>query len=214
MTEGERQPRPAPDPRSAALARYLRETARLFSVSADVADAAGTGEAGMALLDAALIAEAMPASDSRLQMLSEAGLFENLPNGEVAFVETPQIRQAIWRPLVSHREGSTTIITKLMATAAAFQEPSAEVPEPGSIPRSAPLQPASLDALGEDVRTARSALRMHRHGPASADLESSRQALVLALDRYVSALENRNFPVPRRIHTELQLLKGLLRWWQ
>jgi hypothetical protein len=156
----------------------------------------------------------MPASDARLQMLAEAGLFESLPDGEVVFVETPQIRRAIWRPLASDREGSSTIITKLMATAAAFQEPSPEVPEPRSAPRSASPQPVSLDALSEDVRTARSALRRNRKSPASADLESSRHDLVVALDRYVSALEDRNLPVPRSIHTELQLLRGLLRWWQ
>lgn len=206
-------PRPG-DPRAAALARYLRETAARFSLSADATDGRRTGEAGMAMLDAALIAEAIPASDPRLRMLSEAGLFESMPDGESLFLENPEIRRALWRPLVSDHESGAAIITKLMATVAAFHEPSAPTPHQQSGAGATPRRRIPLQALRDHVSTTRSALRRHRTSPASASLESARHDLVLALENYVSALEDRNLPVPRSIHTELTLHKGLLRWWQ
>lgn len=221
MTEHGPQPTPRADPRSAALARYLRETAAHLSLSDDATALAGTSETGMALLDAAFIAEAIPASDPRLRLLSEAGLFESPPHGDVAFVDRPEIREALRRPLTSDREGAAGIITKLLATAAAFHEPPAALhearpgaPDPRPNDRVGATRPISLQALGNEIHDARSAHQRHRRSPASADLENSRHHLVLALENYVAALEDRNLPVPRSIHAELQLLRGLLRWWQ
>jgi hypothetical protein len=105
------------DPRSAALARYLRETAGAFSMSADVTDSERTAELGMALLDAARIAEAMPSSDRRIRVLSEAGLFESMPDGQAAFVEVPEIRRSVQRPLVAGPQSGPMIIAQLVATA-------------------------------------------------------------------------------------------------
>jgi hypothetical protein len=111
------------DARSVALAQYLRRSAAAFSLSADVRDAADTAEAGMALLDAALIAESMPADNEGLRALSEAGLFESMPHGKAVFVEAPQIRAAVQRALVSDEEDGAAIIAKLVATAAAMEDP-------------------------------------------------------------------------------------------
>lgn len=111
------------DARSLALAEYLRRSAAVFSLSADVTGAASTAEAGMVLLDAALIAGALPAHHDGLRVLSEAGLFESMPNGKAAFVEVPEIRAALHRALVSDAEDGAGIIAKLVATAAALDDP-------------------------------------------------------------------------------------------
>jgi hypothetical protein len=109
-------PRGEPDARGAALADYLRERAAAFSLSADVMGSQSTASAGMALLDAAHIAEAMTADDPRLALLSEAGLFESMPGGRALFLETSRIRAAIQRPLVSDPQGGEQIIAHLVAT--------------------------------------------------------------------------------------------------
>lgn len=111
------------DPRSAALARYLRRMAATFSMSADATNTGRTAEDGMALLDAALIAEAMPSHDPRLTLLSEVGLFESMPDGAAAFIELPAIRSSVQRPLVSGCEDGSTIIAKIVAAATASDEP-------------------------------------------------------------------------------------------
>lgn len=111
------------DARSVALAEYLRRSAAAFSLSADVTGVAGTAEAGMVLLDAALIAEALPTSHAGLRVLSEAGLFESMPDGKAAFVEIPEIRAAIQRALVSDAESGAAVIAKLVATAAVLDDP-------------------------------------------------------------------------------------------
>lgn len=111
------------DPRSAALARYLRRMAATFSMSADATNTSGTAEYGMALLDAAMIAEAMPSRDPRITILSEVGLFESMPDGEAVFIELPAIRSSVQRPLVSGREDGSTIIAKIVAAATAPDEP-------------------------------------------------------------------------------------------
>ena len=108
---------PRTDPRPAALARYLRGAAGEFSMSADVTDSEPTAQLGMALLDAAQIAEAMPGSDQRIRVLSEAGLFESMPGGQAAFVEVPAIRRSIQRPLVAGPQSGSMIIAQLVATA-------------------------------------------------------------------------------------------------
>jgi hypothetical protein len=116
------------DPRSRALARYLRRSAGLFSLSADHTSSTGIAVAGMALLDAAIIAESIPAGDPRLTVLSEAGLFESQPHGEASFVETAEVLAAIRRPLVSGPEDGPTIIAKLVAVATALNSPGSDGP--------------------------------------------------------------------------------------
>ena len=111
------------DARSVALAEYLRRSAAAFSLSADARDAAYTAEAGMVLLDAAVIAESLPAHHAGLRVLSEAGLFESMPQGKAVFVEVPEIRAAVQRALVSEEEDGAAIIAKLIATAAALDDP-------------------------------------------------------------------------------------------
>jgi hypothetical protein len=109
-------PRGEPDARASALADYLRERAAAFSLSADVMESQSTASAGMALLDAAHIADAMTPNDPRLALLSEAGLFESMPEGRAVFLETSQIRAAIQRPLVRDPQGGEQIIAHLVAT--------------------------------------------------------------------------------------------------
>lgn len=57
------EPRGEADARAAALADYLRERAAAFSMWADVTGSQITASAGMALLDAAHIADAMMTND-------------------------------------------------------------------------------------------------------------------------------------------------------
>ena len=116
--EGEADGGPPVDARCVALAEYLRRSAASFSMSADSTDAARTAEAGMALLDAAVIAESLPSDDAGIRVLSEAGLFESMPGGRASFVEVAAIRAAVLRALVSEAEDGRAIIAKLVATAA------------------------------------------------------------------------------------------------
>jgi hypothetical protein len=109
--------RPGPsDSRASALADYLRERAAAFSLSADVRESQSTASAGMALLDAAHVADAMMTNDPRLVLLSEAGLFESMPGGRAFFLETVQVRAAIQRPLVRDPQDGEQIIAYLVAT--------------------------------------------------------------------------------------------------
>ena len=105
-----------PDARASALADYLRERAAAFSLSADVRQSQSTASAGMALLDAAHLADAMTTNDPRLTLLSEAGLFESMPGGGARFLETLQIRAAIQRPLIRDPQDGEQIIAYLVAT--------------------------------------------------------------------------------------------------
>lgn len=105
------------------MADYLRERAAAFSLSADVRESQSTASAGMALLDAAHIADAMPTNDPRLALLSEAGLFESMPGGRARFLETLQIRAAIQRPLVRDPQDGEQIIAYLVATASETPRP-------------------------------------------------------------------------------------------
>jgi hypothetical protein len=110
------------DARAAALARYLRQCAASFSMSADVTNQDRTAQAGMALLDAAAIADAMAPEDGRIKALSEAGRFESMPDGQALFLETPGIRAAIHRPLAAERRTGVQIIAELVATATGFDQ--------------------------------------------------------------------------------------------
>jgi hypothetical protein len=111
------------DARAAALAHYLRERAASFSMSADVTEAQATARAGMALLDAATIADAMPPTDARLRVLSEAGHFESMPEGRARFVETPAVRAAVQRPIVSGPQTGVEILAQIVATVTRPDEP-------------------------------------------------------------------------------------------
>jgi hypothetical protein len=103
------------DPRAAALGAYLRQRAAAFSMSADVNDEQHVAAAGMALLDAADLAEGMRSEDQRLLSLSEAGCFETMPKGGAVFVETDAIRAAIQRPLVGTAMSGSEILTLVVA---------------------------------------------------------------------------------------------------
>jgi hypothetical protein len=87
------------DPRGPALAAYLREQAAAFSLSADVTIQQHVAQAGMALLDAAELAEHLPSTHPVLGALTDAGQFESMPDGRSRFLETPQVRAAVQRPL-------------------------------------------------------------------------------------------------------------------
>jgi hypothetical protein len=87
------------DPRARALADYLRERAAAFSLSADSTGEQHIAAAGMALLDAAAEAERLVATDHRLVVLSRAGRFESMPGGTSRFLETPDVRAVVQRPL-------------------------------------------------------------------------------------------------------------------
>jgi hypothetical protein len=87
------------DARAVALASYLRERAAALSMSADVNDEQHIAAVGLALLDAAKLAEQLAPDDPRLALLSEAGCFETMPRGTALFIETPALRAAVQRPL-------------------------------------------------------------------------------------------------------------------
>ena len=113
----------SPDARAAALAHYLRERAASFSMSADVTGAQDTAHAGMALLDAASIADAMLPTDHRLRALSEAGVFESMPDRQARFLETPEIRATVQRPLLSGPQTGAEILAQIVDTARGYDEP-------------------------------------------------------------------------------------------
>jgi hypothetical protein len=105
------------DARAAALAVYFRDRASAFSMSADVNDEQGIAGAGMALLDAAKLAETLSAQDQRLILLSEAGRFETMPNDTALFLETPALRAAMQRPLAGEPMSGSDILALLVDTA-------------------------------------------------------------------------------------------------
>jgi len=105
------------DARAAALADYLYQRAAAFSLSADVNDAQGTAHAGMALLDAAALADQLRPTDEILMTLSEAGRFETMPDLKAVFLETDELRAAIQRPLLGSRMTGQEILALVMRTA-------------------------------------------------------------------------------------------------
>lgn len=185
------------DARAAALAVYLRERAESFSMSADVTGVQDTARAGMALLDAASIAEAMTPSDSRLRVLSERGHFESMPQGRARFVETPAMRAAIQRPLVSDRQTGAEIIAALVSTAREGAPP----------PTSSPPGLAELSRRVRDTRALVSSLRQEPVG--SKVMLDARHRHLEALDDYVTALERMNLPVPQPLQAELRMHRDL-----
>jgi hypothetical protein len=105
------------DPRGPALAAYLRERAAAFSLSADVTTQQHVALAGMALLDAASIAEHLPSGHHVLISLSEAGCFESVPDQTTRFVENEQMRAAVQRPLSGMQMSGLDILELLTAAA-------------------------------------------------------------------------------------------------
>jgi len=109
--------RDAADPRGAELARYLRERAAAFSLSADVTTQHHVAQAGMALLDAAAIAENFTRTDPCLNRLTEAGCYESMPDLGVRFVETRAVRAAVQRTLAGELMTGRDILTLIAAVA-------------------------------------------------------------------------------------------------
>ena len=73
-----------------------------------------------------------------------------------------------------------------------------------------PPGPLSLTMLSRDVREARAAVHVQRHGPVVAtELATARRALMIALEEYTSALEQRHLPVPHALHMELDMQRQL-----
>lgn len=105
------------DPRGPALARYLRTQAAAFSLSADVTAQQHVARAGMALLDAAAIAENLTRTDPCLNRLSEAGLYESTPNMGIRFLETEAVRAAVQRSLAGEPMAGRDILTLIAAVA-------------------------------------------------------------------------------------------------
>ena len=106
-----------PDARAAALAAYLRQRAAAFSLSADVNDEQHIAAAGMALLDAARLAERLSSTDERLIALSDAGRFETMPDSKARFIETDELRAAVQRPISGAPMSGHDILTLLVHTA-------------------------------------------------------------------------------------------------
>ena len=105
------------DPRGAALARYLRDRAADFSMSADATTQQHVARAGMALLDAAAIAENLTRTDPDLDRLSDAGCFESMPNQGFRFAESEAIRAAVQRPLAGEPATGRDILALIAAVA-------------------------------------------------------------------------------------------------
>jgi len=105
------------DPRAVALADYLRQRASAFSLSADSTDEQHIARAGMALLDAAALAEELVAGDGRLKALSDASCFEAMADGACRFVETPRLRSVVQRPLAGSPMSGEQILDLLVTGA-------------------------------------------------------------------------------------------------
>jgi hypothetical protein len=86
-------------------------------MSADVHDEQHIAGAGMALLDAAKLAERLTAQDPRLVALSEAGRFETMPKSTARFLETPALRAAMQRPLAGSPLSGSDILALVVDTA-------------------------------------------------------------------------------------------------
>jgi hypothetical protein len=105
------------DPRGLALADYLRAQAEALSLSADSTGEQHIARAGMALLDAAALAEHLPATDRRLRALSLAERFETMPNGASRFLGTPDVAAALRRPVSGSSMSGEQILNLLVAVA-------------------------------------------------------------------------------------------------
>lgn len=107
----------SPDPRAQALAHYFRDRAGAFSLSADSTGEQHIASAGMALLDAAGVAERLLPTDPRLATLTRAGRFESMPGGGSTFLETDSVRRVIQRPLSGVPMSGEAILDLLVESA-------------------------------------------------------------------------------------------------
>lgn len=89
----------------------------MLSLSADVTDHQYLADVGMALLDAALLAQGLAHNHPILAQLSEAGHFESLPDQRAQFLSTEEIRRAILRPISGLPEPAATIIESVISAA-------------------------------------------------------------------------------------------------
>ena len=105
---------PSAEPRADALAAFLRREAGAISLSAEMTGLSHLVNVGLALLDAAALAEALNSDDPILQQLSEAGCFESMPQGRAAFLGTDDIRRAIRRPVSGADETGEDILHSIV----------------------------------------------------------------------------------------------------
>lgn len=73
--------------------------------------------AGMALLDAAAIAENLTRTDPTLARLTEAGYYESTPDLGLRFVETEPVRAAVHRPISGEPMTGRDILELIAAVA-------------------------------------------------------------------------------------------------
>lgn len=99
------------------MADYLRAQAEALSLSADTTGEQHIARAGMALLDAAMLAEHLPATDPRLRALSLAERFETMPNGASRFIDTPDVPAALLRPISGSSMSGEQILNLLVGIA-------------------------------------------------------------------------------------------------
>lgn len=105
------------EPRAEALAEFLRREAAAVSFSAEVTGHMHLVHVGMALLDAAALAENLGTGDPLLQRLSEAGRFESMPDDRARFVSTEEIQRAILRPVAGTAEAGRVILRSVETAA-------------------------------------------------------------------------------------------------
>lgn len=75
---------------------------------------------------------------------------------------------------------------------------------------SAPSQPRSLTELSQDIQAAAAEVRTKRAAPVSEpDLLSARRVLLRAMEVYADELTARRLPIPRLLHDDLRLQRGL-----
>lgn len=115
MGTGGRQVPPSSEPRADALALFLRREAGAISLSADMTGLEHLVRVGLALLDAAALAEDLQRDDPILRQLSEAGCFESMPYGRAAFLSTDDIRRAIRRPISGADETGEDILHSIVS---------------------------------------------------------------------------------------------------
>lgn len=102
------------DPRATALAGFLRERAALFSLSADVNNSPHVAEAGMALLEAAAIAQDLRPMDPLLVGMSERGLFESMPNGGSRVVDSDELGRSLSRSILGKPRDGRRVLKDLL----------------------------------------------------------------------------------------------------
>lgn len=88
-----------------------------MSLSADVTGHLHLADVGMALLDAAGLAQRMRGDDTVLMRLSEAGCFEPMPDGGARFVSSGEIRRALLRPISGDAEAGAAILGSVVLAA-------------------------------------------------------------------------------------------------